>query len=77
VVAVAVGLADQLESEIRKTLLHAGDQRVDAVKAVAAHQRLDIFCVGGCADYAARSASTSASAALTIALPGPLRPPSV
>ena len=29
VVAEAVGLADQLEAEIRKALLHPGDQRVD------------------------------------------------
>ena len=30
------GLADQLEAEIRKSLLHARDQRVDAVMAVGA-----------------------------------------
>jgi hypothetical protein len=34
-VAKAIGLADQLEFEIRKALLHAGDERVDAVMAVA------------------------------------------
>ena len=34
-VAEAVGLADQREFEVRKLLLDAGDQGVDAVKAVA------------------------------------------
>jgi hypothetical protein len=43
VVAVAVRLADQLEFEIRETLLHAGHQRVDAVQPLAAHQRIDVF----------------------------------
>ena len=47
VVAISVGLADQLKPEIRKALLHAGDQRVDAVMAVAAHQRVDIFRIVG------------------------------
>src|SRR6266581_1393928 len=47
VVAIAIGLADQPEFEIRKALLDAGDQCVDTVKAVAAHQRVDIFRVGG------------------------------
>src|SRR6266436_7562505 len=47
VVAKAVGLADQLEPEIRKALLHSGDQSVDAVMAVAAHQRVDIFRIFG------------------------------
>ncbi|HWX28472.1 MAG TPA: hypothetical protein VNZ53_13680 [Steroidobacteraceae bacterium] len=42
-VAISIGLADQLEPENRKTLLDAGDQCVDAVKAAAAHQRTDIF----------------------------------
>ena len=46
-IAKAVGLADQLEFEIRKSLLHAGDQRVDAVMAVARHQRVDISGVAG------------------------------
>src|SRR4051794_20394880 len=41
-VAVAVGLADQLELEIGKALLHACDQRIDAVMAVALHQGIDI-----------------------------------
>jgi len=43
VVAEAVGLADQPELEIRKALLHACNQRVDAVMAVARHQRIDVF----------------------------------
>ena len=43
VVAITIGLADQLKPEIRKALLHAGDQRVDTVVAVAAHQRVDVF----------------------------------
>src|SRR5690606_24316682 len=47
VVAVAVGLADQGEAEIRKALLHAGYQRVDALMAVAGHQRIDIAGIGG------------------------------
>ena len=47
VVAIPIGFADQLELEVRKTLLHAGDQCVDAVKAVAVHQGVDIFRVGG------------------------------
>src|SRR5436309_5211196 len=47
VVAEPVGLADQLEAEIRKALLHAGDQRVDAVMAIARHQRVDIFRILG------------------------------
>ena len=34
-VAKAVGLADQLKPEIRKALLHAGNQLVDAVVAFA------------------------------------------
>src|SRR5258706_12183730 len=41
-VAKSVRLADQLKPEIRKALLHAGDQRVNAVMAIAAHQRVDI-----------------------------------
>src|SRR4029079_14051624 len=45
VIAKTVGLADQREPEIRKALLHARDQRVDAVVAVAAHQGIDISCV--------------------------------
>src|SRR5205814_1955567 len=47
VVAKAVGLADQAEFEIRKALLHARDQRVDAVMAVARHQRVDISGIAG------------------------------
>src|SRR2546430_14131486 len=47
VVAEAVGLADKLEPEIRKALLHPGDQSVDAVMAVAAHQGVDIFRIFG------------------------------
>src|ERR1700682_492564 len=35
VVAISVGLADQPEFEIGKALLHAGNQGVDAVMAVA------------------------------------------
>ena len=46
-VAVTIGFADQLEFEIRKTLLHARDQRVNAVMAVAAHQGVDITGVFG------------------------------
>src|SRR5689334_13749146 len=46
-VAKPVGLADQPESEIRKALLHARDQCVDAVMAVTRHQRVDIACVAG------------------------------
>src|SRR6266536_235065 len=37
VVAEPVGLADQLELEVRKFLLHACYQRLDAVMAVARH----------------------------------------
>src|SRR5713226_7629220 len=47
VVAEAVGLADELKPEIRKALLHAGDQCVNAVMAIPAHQRVDIFRVFG------------------------------
>src|SRR5947208_11725410 len=47
VVAEAVGLADQPEFEIRKALLHAGDERIDTVMAIAAHQRIDIAGVAG------------------------------
>src|SRR5437868_7819264 len=47
VVAEAVGLADQPELEIRKALLHAGDERIDAVMPVARHQRIDIAGVAG------------------------------
>ena len=47
VVAEPVRLADQLEPEIRKLLLHARDQRVDAVMAIAGHQRVDISGVAG------------------------------
>src|SRR5437899_365294 len=47
VVAKTVGLADQGEPEIRKALLHARDQRVDAVMAVARHQRVDISGIAG------------------------------
>src|SRR5207248_1083076 len=43
VVAKAIGLADELKPEIRKALLHADNQRVDAVVAFACHQRVDIF----------------------------------
>src|ERR1700722_19606622 len=46
-VAISVGLADQLKPEIRKALLHAGDQGVDAVMAVAAHQGVDVSGVAG------------------------------
>src|SRR6202790_482278 len=45
--AETVGLAEQGKTEIRKALLHAFDQRVDAVMAIARHQRVDIFCVLG------------------------------
>src|ERR1700757_1496353 len=45
VIAIAVDLADQLEAEIGKALLHAGDQCVDAVVTVAAHQGIDIIRV--------------------------------
>src|SRR3979411_2249652 len=41
--AVSVGLADEPKPEIREALLHAGDQRINAVMAIAAHQRVDIF----------------------------------
>src|SRR5205807_2549479 len=47
VVAKAVRLADQPEFEIRKALLHAGDERIDAVMAVARHQGIDIAGVAG------------------------------
>jgi hypothetical protein len=47
VVAKAVGLADQVKAEIRKALLHPGDQRIDAVMAVAPHQGVDIFRILG------------------------------
>src|ERR1700704_7192719 len=47
VVAKAVGLAEQPKPEIRKALLHAGDQRVDAVMILAAHQGIDVLCVLG------------------------------
>jgi hypothetical protein len=43
VIAKTIGLADQPEFEIRKALLHAGDKRIDAVMAVAAHQGIDVF----------------------------------
>src|ERR1700729_1341911 len=46
-VAISVGLADQLKPEIRKALLHAGDQRVNAVMAVAAHQGVDVSGIAG------------------------------
>src|SRR6476620_7479015 len=46
VVAKAVGFADQLEFEIRKALLHARYQRVDAVMPIAGHQRIDVAGVG-------------------------------
>src|SRR5258707_1196660 len=46
-VAVTIGLADQRELEIRKALLDACDQCVDAIVAVAAHQGIDIAGVGG------------------------------
>src|SRR6202021_1308390 len=46
-IAISVGLADQLKPEIRKALLHAGDQGVDAVMAVAAHQGVDVFRIAG------------------------------
>ena len=42
VVAKTVGFADQLEFEIRKALLHARYQRVDAVMAITGHQRIDV-----------------------------------
>src|ERR1700680_1260063 len=45
--AETVGLAEQGKTEIRKALLHAFDQRGDAIMAVARHQRVDIFCVAG------------------------------
>src|ERR1700716_451037 len=35
VVAKTVGLAEQPKPEIRKALLHAGDQRINAVVAIA------------------------------------------
>jgi hypothetical protein len=35
VVAKTVGLADELKAEIRKALLHAGDQCINAVMAIA------------------------------------------
>src|SRR6185437_1254219 len=47
VVAISVGLADQLKPEIRKALLDAGDQRVNAVMAVAAHEGVGIFRIAG------------------------------
>src|ERR1700683_4212803 len=46
-VAISAGLADQLKPEIRKALLHAGDQGVDAVMAVAAHQGVDVPGIAG------------------------------
>src|SRR6202041_2195291 len=46
-IAISVGLADQLKPEIRKALLHAGDQGVDAVMAVAAHQGVDVSGIAG------------------------------
>src|ERR1700722_11942094 len=46
-IAISVGLADQLKPEIRKALLHAGDQSVDTVKAVAAHQGVDVSGIAG------------------------------
>src|ERR1700686_1880999 len=45
--AESVGLADELKPEIRKLRLHARYQRVDAVVAVAAHQRIDVFRIAG------------------------------
>ena len=42
-----LGCADQLKPEIRKALLHAGDQRVDAVMAIAAHQGVDVSRIAG------------------------------
>jgi hypothetical protein len=47
VVAKTVGAAEQLKPEIRKTLLHAGDQGVDAVVTVAAHQGVDVAGTAG------------------------------
>src|SRR6266576_2747672 len=46
-VAEAVGLADEVEPEIRKALLHPGDQCVNAVVAFACHQRVDVFRILG------------------------------
>ena len=43
---IAIGLADQLEFELGEAPLHAGDQRVDAVMAVAARQGIDVARIG-------------------------------
>src|SRR5665647_3656894 len=47
VLAKTVGAAEQLKAELRKALLHASDEGVDAVVAVAAHQGVDISGIAG------------------------------
>src|SRR5437762_3160163 len=47
VVTKTVGLSDQPEFEIRKALLHTSDERIDAVMAVAGHQRIEVFRIRG------------------------------
>src|SRR4051812_2957098 len=46
VVAISVRLADQRKAEFGEALLDAGNHGVDAIMAIAAHQRIDVSGIG-------------------------------